>query len=325
MLYAILLILVPFSLFCRQRTYDHIRENQEVPYVPWFTGTALAPSAVNASPGHPVAASVTSFSATYGKYEDNWRLRKTENIWAINPFFELFVGMNDLIGIDIYASFISNFKKGQNSTHLQDTIFLLGFQIAKDIPRTWIPDIRFLIQETIPTGNYQKLNPKKLGIDSTGQGSFQTGFNIVTQKLFQMEENFLLLKWTVGYLFPAPTRVKGLNTYGGGPGTLGKVFPGQTLMLYFSGEYSLNQKLVLAFDSFFEYQGKSTFSGKLGSNSSGVKNLVGTPPAIQISVAPQVEYNFSGRSGVLFGVWATVFGKNSTAFATAIGGYYIAF
>lgn len=325
MRYLILIILIPLSLFCRQRTYDHIQEAYNPPYIPWFTGSILPPSAVNAAPGHPIIAPIFGVINTYGEYNNNWKFKRTDNTWAVNPFFEFLFGINDHIGVDIYCSFISNFKKGQSSTYLQDTIILLGFQIAKDTPKSWVPDIRFIIQETFPTGNYQKLSPKKLGTDSTGQGSFQTGFNLVAQKLFPLENQFLLLKWTLGYLFPAPVSVKGLNTYGGGHGTSGKIFPGQTLMMYFSGEYSLNQRWVFAFDLYMDCQGKSTFSGKRGFTSNGIENAIGTPRMIQISAAPQVEYNFSGTSGLLFGAWGTIFGKNSPAYINFMGAYYIAF
>jgi hypothetical protein len=46
---------------------------------------------------------------------------------------------------------------------------------------------------------------------------------------------------------------------------------------------------------------------------------------VQISFAPEVEYNFSQSSGLLAGVWFTVAGKNSSAFASAFLTYFIFF
>lgn len=313
------------NAFSRQRTYEQHHEISEHPYVPWFTGSLLPPSAVNAPPNHPVVAPYLGFTTTYGSYNDQWDFKADSNLYSITPYLELLFGINDHIGVDIYASFISSFKKNQSATHLQDTIVLLGFQVARDKPKTWTPDIRFIIQETFPTGNYQKLDPKKLGVDSTGFGSYQTGFNIVAQKLFPLENHFLVLKWTLAYLFPAPVHVKGLNTYGGGRGTKGKVFPGQILQLFFSGEYSITQRWAFAWDTFFEYQGKSTFSGTPGTTSSGASNHVGLGPMIQMSFSPQVEYNISQNSGLLFAVWSTMLGRNSPAFTSVVGTYYIMF
>jgi len=320
----IIIILAPVFIFCRQKTYDHI-EHVNSSYTPWFTGSILPPSAINAQPGHPVLAPYVGATLTYGSYDNDWHCKETDNMWSITPYVECLFGITDHIGVDLYTSFTSNFKKGQHSTHLQDTIVLLGFQVAHDTPKSWIPDIRITFQETFPTGNYQKLNPLKLGTDSTGQGSFQSGFNLIVQKLFPLKTHFLLFKWTIGYLFPAPVHVKNLNTYGGGPGTSGKVSPGQTLMMYFSGEYSITQKWVLTFDIFFNHQGESMFSGNPGITSNEESNIVGLPCLEQITLAPQVEYNLSSNSGLLFGLWATAFGKNSPAFATALAAYYIAF
>ena len=60
------------------------------------------------------------------------------------------IGLNDPIEVDIYASFISSFQKGQKATHFQDTIVLLGFQIAHDTPKTWIPDLRITLRLSLP-------------------------------------------------------------------------------------------------------------------------------------------------------------------------------
>lgn len=321
---ALILFLLPLALFSRQRTYEHLQEHAP-PYIPWFTGSLLPPSAVNASPGHPVIAPIFLFTTTYGEYADNWKFVGTSNTYSINPYFELLFGLNDHIGVDIYAPFISSWKKGESSTHLQDTIVLLGFQVARDKPKTWIPDIRITFQETFPTGNYQKLNPKKMGIDATGQGSFQSGFDLIIQKHFSINDHSLLLKWTIAYLFPAPVHVKGLNTFGGGKGTSGRVSPGQFLYLYFSGEYSLTQNWAFAFDTLLQYQQKSTFKGNPGHMPDGTPNPIGTPPFLQITLSPQIEYNLTDHSGLLFGFWGTVLGRNSPAFLSLVAAYYIAF
>lgn len=319
----VLLLLIPLTLFARQRTYDYLASTNP-PYIPWFTGSLLPPAATNAPVGHLILAPFLGFTLTYGRYENNGRFQSTSNTYAINPFLEFFLGLTDHIGVDLYASFISNFKKGQTATHLQDTIILLGLQLAKDRPNSWIPDLRLCLQETFPTGNYQKLNPNKMGIDSTGQGTFQTGFNLIAQKLFPLNRNFLLLKWTLAYLFPAPVHVKGYNTFGGGPGTSGKVYPGQTLLLYFSGEYSFSQRWVFAFDTFLQYQQKSPFSGTKGM-SNGLPNTVGLPPTLQLSIAPEIEYNLSSTSGLLLAFWGTIWGRNAPAFASTAISYYITF
>lgn len=298
--------------------------NQPV-YIPWFTGPLLAPTPVNMRPGHPaIEPSLTIFN-TYGSYSSNWKCKEQDKIWTVNPLIDFQFGITNDLGIETLVAFVSNFKNGQSFGHFQDTIVLFGYQISNDVKSSWIPDFRLILQETFPTGKYQKLNPKKQGIDSTGFGSFQTGPVLAFRKLLYLKQNFFSLRWSISYLFPSAARVKDFNAYGGGYGTKGRVRPGQTLTIFFSGEYSLNQRWVLAFDTEFFYQRKSLFFGRKGTTPTGEVASMGLPSSVQISLAPEVEYNFNSLSGMLAGVWLTVAGKNSTAFASAFLAYLYVF
>ncbi len=323
---AILFLLSPSLIFATLTipSPGFSPENQLL-HTPWFTGSLLAPTAINMQPGHPaIEPSVTVFK-TYGEYNSNWKTKKQDTIWAINPFVDFQFGITNKIGIETLISFICNFKNGKTASNFQDTIVLFGYQVSNDIKGSWVPDFRLIIQETFPTGKYQKLNPKKQGIDSTGYGSYQTGPIFVFRKLFSLYKNFLSLRWSIGYLFPSTVYVKNFNTYGGGYGTKGKVTPGQTVIAFFSGEYSISQRWVLSFDTEFFYQKRSIFNGKRGLTTTGNVASTGLPNSVQISFAPEIEYNFTSTSGLLSGVWFTVAGKNSAAFASAFIAYLYIF
>lgn len=294
-------------------------------YTPWFTGPLLAPTPINMKPGHPAIEPTVTLFNTYGRYNSNWKLKKQDSTWAINPLIDFQFGITNNLGIETLVSFISNFKNGKSASHFQDTTVLFGYQVSNDIKGSWVPDFRLILQETFPTGNYQKLDPSKEGIDSTGFGSFQTGPVLVFRKLFYLPHSFFSLRWSIGYLFPSTVKVKGFNTYGGGYGTEGKVKPGQTLTAFLSGEYSINQRWVLAFDTEFLAQRKSHFTGRNGVNDIGEVASTRLPSSVQISFAPEVEYNFSQSSGLLAGVWFTVAGKDSAAFASAFITYLYIF
>ncbi len=297
----------------------------QLPYIPWFTGPLLAPTPVNMQPGHPaIEPSLTVFN-TYGSYNTHWKCKKQDRTWTINPLIDFQFGITNNLGIETLVSSISNFKNGQSSTHLQDTTVFFGYQVSNDIKDSWVPDFRIDLQEIFPTGKYQKLNPAKQRIDSTGFGSFQTGLVLIFCKLFYLPDNFFSLRGSLGYLFPSIANVKGFNAYGGGYGTKGKARLGQTLTAFLSGEYSINQRWVLAFDSEFLFQRKSHFTGKRGLTATGDIASTTLPSSVQISFAPEVEYNFNALSGLLAGVWFTVTGKNSPAFASAFLAYVYVF
>lgn len=304
--------------FCAKKDYEHLAQHQGVAHVPWFTGSLLTPSPVNMLPGQPALEPAFIFINTYGKYESNWKLKNDSNMVSLKSLVDFQVGLTKRIGLEIIASSITNKKKGAISTHIEDTILRFGVQVADDIQGSWIPDIRIDIQEILPTGSYHKLNPKKIGTDITGQGSFQTGPLLVVQKMLFPGTSFFILKYSLGYFFPSTVSLKGFNAYGGNSNTRGKVHPGQSIYSSLSGDYSFTQRWALGFDLIFTHQKKSTFKGDPESIDKDFTAKVGLPSSTQFSFTPFFEYSFSPKSGLLGGPWITFFGRNSTAF---LGGF----
>lgn len=276
-------------------------------------------------PEHPAIEPSITIGSNYGEYNSKWKLQGQSNEWFVNPFIDFQMGFTDRIGLEILSSFIFNTKKGVSSTYMQDSIVLLGFQIASDVKGSWIPDIRLDLQQTFPTGKYQKLDPKKLGTDSTGQGAFQTGPLLIIHKLFYPGNHFLSLKVSTGYLFPTNVRVQGLNAYGGGTGINGTVRLGRTSTTFFAAEYSIAQQWGCGFDFLVTYQGKSSFSGakSLGKDCQTLK--VGLPSSTQMSLAPYIEYSFKSTMGILWGSWFTLSGRNTTAFLSGFFAFLYVF
>ena len=105
--------------------------------------------------------------------------------------------------------------------------------------------------------------------------------------------------------------VHGLNSYGGGPGTHGKVRRGHAYSFDFGYEFSFTQRWVLALDVVYNYAQKTRFSGRATAP-------VGGPFSDQLSLAPAIEYNVNENLGFLGGVWFTVWGRNSLNFLSGI-------
>ena len=307
---------LPLPIFSIEQGVESKALVQSLPYIPWFTGPLLAPTPVNMRPGHPSIEPIVTIAHVYGVYDSNWEVKSQPKFWSVSPLIDFQLGITDYLGLEFDVSFISNFQKGRSSTYLQDTFMFFGYQISNDTRDSWIPDCRLLIQEIFPTGKYRKLNPKKVKIESTGQGSFQTGVVLAFQKLFRLPNQLFALHWNLSYLFfQSKADVQGFNTYGGSPNTKGKATPGQTIIAMISGEYSMNQNWVFVFDIAYSHQRKSHFSGKKGQDSLGDQAVVTLPASTQISVTPGLEYNFDINNGLLFGTWFTLAGENTNAFA----------
>jgi len=291
-------------------------------FEPWFTGPFLIPTPVNMDPKHPGLELSIAVINTYGLYRSDWKVETLDNIWAINPFLDFQIGITENIGLEFQVPYISRFQNGRSASHFQDINVLLGYQVLHDTRGSWMPDFRFMIQQTFPTGKYQKLNPKNQLIDATGFGSFQTGPVLAFCKLLHFSNSSLALRGSLSYLFPIIVHVKEFNLYGGGYKTKGKVKPGQTFNPIFSIEYSFHKQWTLAFETEMIFQRSSHFTGRKGFTSLGEPAKTGLPPLLQISFAPEIEYVFEPKagadptSGFLGGFWFTLAGKNSPAFAS---------
>lgn len=284
-------------------------------YKPWFTGPLLTPTPVNMVPGHPVIEPSFQVVSTYGKYNENKRLEGTTNMWTLKPLIDFQMGFTNRIGLEIVAAVTSSYKKGGSATRPIDTFLRFGYQVSNDQRGTWMPDFRIILQETLPTGSYQKLNPKKFGTDLTGMGSFQTGIYLVYQKLFHITNGHRLsIRSSLAYLYPAPVHVKGFNTYGGGHGARAKVYPGNLFQAYFSAEYSLSKYWAIINEWILFQNAKNRFRGKPGFLPDGQPSKIFTGSSHQLSTALELEHTFSARFGMLLGTWFTVNGRNSLAF-----------
>ena len=172
---------------------------------------------------------------------------------------------------------------------------------------------------SLPSGKYRNLDPKKLGTDAGGSGSFKPIVELVVARLFKFSNiHFLSSRIAFTYTIPTPVHLVGFNAYGGGIGTDGTVYPAQDFTADLGLEYSLTKNWVLALDVIGYWKGKDRFSGQSGMTSQGLPATNTNSAKILYSVAPAIEYNWSANLGVIGGVWFPVIGKNASQFFSAM-------
>lgn len=291
----------------------HMQNAAKEPYKQWFMGPILTPNPTTVPPSHPGLELDLIVSKNYGFYDSHGKLKHTPAIWSIRPLFDFQMGFNSIVGAEVIGSMVTSFSQGASSTHLADSIFRLGFQVTTDKENSWVPDFRVLFQETFPTGNYQKLDPKKKGTDSTGQGSFQTGVQFVFQKAFRMKDPHpFRLRGSIGYFVPSSVTVKGLNCYGGDPTTRGTAYLGKYFVGFLYGEYALSRTWALACEMNYQQGESGKFKRKQGMK-------IEVPSYNQLSILPEIQHTYSENFGIIIGGWFTVSGKNSPAFGKVFG------
>lgn len=280
---------------------------------PWLTGPLIAPPGTVLQRGHFDLENYLYVTVDTGTYDSHWNSHSTPNFYSINPQFFYLFGLTSWMDIQITPQIVYNITEGQSSVHFGDLPIGFDFQLYSASSSGYFPGIKLTLKETFPTGKYQHLNPHKKGTDSSGAGTYGTNFNLLFYKVYHIKNlHFLSATFSSGYTVNTSVNVHGLNTYGGGHGTNGRVHPGSILEEILSFEYSFNQNWVFAIDNVYTHTNRNRFSGKPGPAS------VGGPSSEQISFAPAIEYNFSSNFGIIAGAWVTAWGRNSTRFRSGV-------
>jgi len=287
-------------------------------FLPWYTGPLIAGSAVNV-PARKINIQGYFYSTwDYAEYNNRRKFIDIPTVYSINPLVLLQRGITDWLDFTFIGQWFGRWRKKEYSSHFGDSTIDFGFALLKQTKSR--PAVRLVLGEVLPTGKYRHLDPIKGGIDSTGDGVFQTSIGLNLAKLFwQMKLHPVSLRFSTSYLIPnMKSKVRGFHTFGGGPGTRGKIKVGQTYNADVGVEVSLTQKWVFACDLAYTFSLKSTFSGNPGVGS-GISN--GVPFSDLLSLAPAIEYNHSGKGGFIGGIWLSLTGKNSSSFVSLILSY----
>lgn len=286
-------------------------------FSPFYGGPLLTGGAHNCAVGHVNIQPYLFIIDNYGIYTSNRKTKKEPDFWNVNPVFIFQTGITNWLDFQISPEANYNTTRNQGSVNWGDLQTTLGFQLLKESP--YVPALRLTFSETFPTGHYEHLNPAKFGTDAMGTGSFETQLTLnISKVLWNFPLHPMQVRGNVVYIIPSNVDVHGFNSYGGGYGTDGTVFPGNELQLYGAVEISIVQTWVFALDAVYKYFDKTRFSGYSGVSGTGGAASLGAPSGDQFSLAPAIEYNPSATQQFIFGSWFTVFGRNSNAFVSLV-------
>lgn len=288
---------------------------------PWYTGPLLAPAGRTIPNGHTNFELYGFYTLDTGFYNNAGRHVRapTDNSEVINPVFSH--GITEKMDLQFSIPFVNNRAQGTRSRRIGDFAATLGFQLWEQKKSKWIPNARFTLQEIVPTGKFQQLNPALNGTDATGLGVYQTLFGINFQHLAQITEaNYLRTRLVINYAAANSTHVHGLSSYGGTPMTVGDIKPGDLWSADLAGEYNLTQKWVAVLETFISRRQATNFHGYIGNNPDGTPGTIGRGISDLYTLAPAIEYNFNANIGIIGGTWFTLGGRNTSRFNSYILG-----
>ncbi|HVV69759.1 MAG TPA: hypothetical protein VHE99_12145 [Gammaproteobacteria bacterium] len=288
--------------------------------LPWFTGPLLAGSGNTIPAGHFNIEPYVFFTNAYGVYNsDRKAVDFANNFYTVSPTLIISLGLTSFMDFQAAIPYVFNHTDGETNSDAGDATFTLGFQLLRGVTDTWHPSLRGTISETVPTGDFEDLNPNRKGTDATGTGAYQTSFGLNFQQLWHVTATkYFRDRLALGYTLPSTTRIQGVNSFGGNNETSGNVKLGNQFSADLAMEYTLTNHWVPALDILYTANGGSNFTGITGTNSEGLPAIENGPSGNELSLAPAMEYNFNSHLGIIAGPWFSVAGRNATEFASAV-------
>ena len=270
----------------------------------WWTGPMLANSAATLPRGHfliepylydVTAAHSNSFgSRTYVLY-----------------------GLADrvTVGIIPIASFnVVSHGPSSSGVGLGDLTLLGQYRLTQFHEGSGIPAIGVMVQETFPTGKYDRLGDHPS--NAFGSGAYTTTLALNSQMYFWMPNGRILrMRFDASEAISSNVNVEDVSVYGTEAGFRGNAKPGSSFLADASWEYSLTRSWVLALDVTYVHNGHTRVTGYNILDPTNVQN----PPSIRLDsgsseafgFAPAIEYNWKPNLGVLLGTRVIALGRNT--------------
>jgi hypothetical protein len=285
----------------------------------WWTGPMLAPSATTLPRGHfliePYLYDVTvqgffdAKGVRHGSaYSDGFGSLTYINYGVAD---KLTAGIIPVAGYNRVSSGPSSSGIGLGDLTLQ-----VQYRLAKFHEGGWIPTISVNLQETLPTGKYDRLRNRPS--DGFGAGAYTTTFGLYAQTYFWLPNGRILrMRFNVTDAISNTVKVSDMSVYGTEAGFRGHAEPGRIFYLNPSWEYSLTRSWVLALDATYRHAGSTRVTGYSILDRGSAPN----PPSIRLdsgtsgafALAPAIEYSWTRNVGVLLGVRLIPAGHNTAA------------
>ena len=285
---------------------------------PWYAGPLLTGS------GHTLPVGMTNVQAclyvadNFARFDDSKKPRSVPTTFHVNPVLNLQFGLLNWLDVNVGLQGFWNKQSAVSGGGYGDTALAFGISLLKEQP--YSPAMKLGITESFPTGTYKNLNPNKLGLDSTGSGSFQTTFSLNLSKVIWQWWLLhpLSVRTSISYTIPTRVKVTRFNTYGGGYNTSGKVSPGHQFAALMGLELVIVKTFNIACDIKYLHTSRTTFSEDSGIDRNGHPATNSSPSNQQLSLAPALEYVPTTQLGFVAGVWFTVYGRNASDFISGV-------
>jgi hypothetical protein len=217
----------------------------------------------------------------------------------------LIYGLIDRVSVGVIPIVAYSSSVGFEDLTAQAQYRLTQFHVG-----SWVPTTSVLVQETFPTGKYDRLGDRTS--DGFGAGAYTTTLALYSQTYFWMPNGRIVRARLDVQQTAWSTRVPvaDASVYGTTTGFRGDAVPGASTFVDLAGEYSLTRNWVLALDANYGWNGDTRVVGGGTTRHTGSSAAVGFTPA--------VEYNWNAGIGIIVGARAIEIGRNTTRTVTPV-------
>ena len=200
---------------------------------------------------------------------------------------------------------------------LGDAGLLAQYGLTRFHAGGWMPATAINVQETFPTGRYDRLGNRPS--DGFGSGAYTTTLSFYSQTYLWLPNGRILrMRFNVSQAFSSSVNVEDASVYGTQVGFRGAARPGSSLLINPAWEYSLTRSWVLACDLFYRHGGNTRVTGTNAYEplAPGIQADSGTSDTF--GLAPAIEYNWKSSLGVILGARVSAAGRNTAATITPV-------
>ena len=282
----------------------------------WFTGPMLANSAAVLPRGHALLETYLYDSTVQGVFDRKGVRHSAPSSNGYGTISYLVYAVTDKLALGLLPTAGYNQPaQGASSSGigLGDWTFQAQRKITQFDPCRPIPGISLAVQQSVPTGRFDRLGSRPA--DGQGSGAYTTTLAFFSQHYFWMPNRRILrARFDLFQSASITANVEGVSVYGTPAGFRGKASPGKSFCLDAAFEYSLTRRWVLASDVVYHRSADTLVSGTTTLPGAAPTRLVmHSGSSDYFGFAPAVEYSRSAHLGFLFGARIITSGRNTAA------------
>ena len=284
----------------------------------WWTGPILAAGANTLPKGHALVEPYVFNVMGRGRYDANGTRHSAPRSHSYGSLTYLLYGLVDDFTVGVIPRFgyndVTN-APDSSGVGLGDFTLQAAYQLARYRDGEHTPSISLVLQETLPTGKYDRLGSR--ASDGIGSGANTTTLSLYSQYFLWMPNGRIMrTRLNFSYALSDTVSVEDASVYGTASGFRGHAKPGSAFTVGSAWEYSVTRNWVLALDIVYEHHRNTTLRGFAPAAApnappTNVRENFGSSELY--TLAPAVEYNWNSQVGVIVGTVFTAAGRNTSA------------